>query len=260
MHNCAVTPNGDLYIADSWNHCVRKFDHETGRVSTIAGTGQAGFSGDGGPADKATFDFVMCISLNSTNDKLHIADLKNRRIRAVDLKTKIVTTVAGNGKQGIPGDGAVATDSPLVDPRAVAVDSQGRVYILERGGNALRVIEVDGTIRTVAGNTGKRGHNDGPGASVLFGSPKHICVDDDDNVYIADDLNRVIRKYDPRTETVSTILGEGFGVPHIQLSHPHGVTWEKDSLYVVDTGHNRILRISNKPVSNSPSAELDRRH
>lgn len=245
MHNCAVTPNGDLYIADSWNHCVRKVDQQTGLVSTIAGTGQAGFSGDGGPADQATFDFVMCVSLNPTNDQLLIADLKNRRIRSVDLKTGIVTTIAGNGKKGIPDDGAVATDSPLVDPRAVAADSQGRVYILERGGNALRVVETDGTIRTVAGNTGKRGHHDGPAASALFGSPKHICVDDDDHVYIADDQNRAIRKYDPMSATVSTVLGEGYGVPHIRLARPHGVTWENDSLYVVDTGHNRILRVSN---------------
>lgn len=99
MHNCAVTPNGDLYIADSWNHCVRKVDAATGVISTIAGTGQKGFSGDGGPATKATFDFVMCITLNPANDVLHIADLNNRRIRAVDLMSGVVTTVAGNGKK-----------------------------------------------------------------------------------------------------------------------------------------------------------------
>ena len=242
MHNCAVTPNGDLYIADSWNHCIRKVDHQTGTITTIAGTGEPGFSGDGGPATKAKFNFVMCISLNHAGDKLYVADLKNRRIRVVDLSSGAVNTVAGNGKQAVPKDGSVATDSPLVDPRAVAADSHGRIYVLERGGNALRVVEADGTIHTVAGS-GKRGHDDGPALQATFGSPKHICVDDDDNVYIADDQNKAIRKYDPLAKTVTTVLGVGRGDPGIRLLRPHGVTWERGSLYVADTGHNRILKI-----------------
>ena len=242
MHNCAVTPNGDLYIADSWNHCVRKVDAATGVISTIAGTGQKGFSGDGGPATMATFDFVMCITLNSTNDVLHIADLNNHRIRAVDLKSGLVTTVAGNGKKGVPKEGDVAVQSPLVDPRAVAQDGKGNVWILERGGHALRVVLPDGTIKTVAG-TGVKGFVDGAGLASQFGSPKHLCVDDADNVYIADDENAAIRRMDAKTHEVTTILGKGQGDPRIRLSHPHGVTWENGWLYVVDMGNNRILRM-----------------
>lgn len=242
MHNCAVTANGDLYISDSWNHCVRKIDAETGIVSTIAGTGAAGFSGDGGPATAAKFDFTMCITLNPKETLLHIADLKNRRIRAVNLEDGTVATIAGNGQRGVPTDGAKAVDSPLVDPRAVAADSKGNVYILERGGNAIRVVRPDGTIETVAGN-GKRGLKDGPALQAEFGSPKHICVDDQDAVYIADDENRAIRRYDPVTKVVTTILGEGHGDPRIRLLHPHGVCWQQGMLYVVDTSHNRILRM-----------------
>jgi len=241
MHNCAVTPNGDLYIADSWNHCVRKVDAATGVISTIAGTGQKGFSGDGGPATKATFDFVMCITLNPTNDVLHIADLNNRRIRAVDLKSGLVTTVAGNGRKGAPKDGDPAIQSPLVDPRAVAQDSKGNLWILERGGHALRVVLPNGTIQTVAG-TGTQGFVDGPGRTSQFGSPKHLCVDDADNVYIADDENAAIRRFDSQSHEVTTILGKGQGDARIKLSHPHGVTWENGWLYVVDMGNNRILR------------------
>ena len=88
MH--VVTPEGDVYVADTHNHCVRKIDHETGNISTIAGTGKAGFSGDGGPATKATFDGIYCIAINPSKDKLYLADLGNKRIRLVDLKTGLV--------------------------------------------------------------------------------------------------------------------------------------------------------------------------
>ena len=242
MHNCAITPSDDLYIADSWNHCIRKVDAKTGVISTFAGTGEAGFLGDGGPAREAKFDFIMCITLNPAGDQLYIADLKNRRIRAIDLATGIVRTVAGNGKKGVPKDGGKATASPLIDPRAVTVDSTGNVYVLERSGHALRVVDADGNIQTVAG-TGKSGHDDGPALEATFKSPKHICIDDQDNVFIADDQNKAIRKYDPRLKTVSTVLGRKHGDPRIQLSHPHGVTWQSGVLYVLDTGHNRILKL-----------------
>ena len=243
MHNVAVTPEGDIYISDSWNHCIRKIDGETAIITTMAGTGEAGFSGDGGPAIRATFNFLMCISLNATNDKIYVADLRNRRIRVVDLKTGIVNTVAGNGQEGIPRDGSLATESPLVDPRAVAVDSRDNVYILERNAHALRVVTPEGKIRTVAG-TGKAGAADGPALQAELDSPKHIAIDLEDNVLIADDRNRRIRKYDARQGILTSILGSGVERPKRELSRPHGVYVHGDgSLYVVDTGHHRILRL-----------------
>ena len=242
MHNCAITPNNDLYISDSWNHCVRKVDAKTGIVTTVAGTGTPGFDGDGGPAAKAAFNFVMCISLNSTKDVLHIADLKNRRIRAMDLKTGIVTTIAGNGESGTAENGSIATEAPLIDPRAVASDSKGNVYILERNGNSLRVVRPDGTFHTVAGS-GEKGFLDGDALEAQFGSPKHLCVDDDDNVYIADDQNKAIRKYDPVAGKVTTVLGRGYGQEEITLANPHGVCWKNGELYIVDSSNNRILKM-----------------
>ena len=242
MHNLAVTPNGDVYVADSWNHCIRKIDRKTGKIETVAGTGEAGFSGDGGPATRATFNYVMCITLDPTADKLYVADLKNLRIRVIDLDTGIVSTVAGNGQRGVPEDGAEATKAPLVDPRAVTADSQGRVYVLERGGHALRVVDPNGRIRTVAG-TGKRGFRDGPALAAEFGSPKHVCVDDQDRVLVADDLNGAVRRFDPATKSVTTVLGRGHSRPKVELLHPHGVCIEQGILYVVDTGNNRILRV-----------------
>jgi len=237
MHNVAVTPAGEVFISDSWNFCVRKIDAK-GIISTVVGTGKRGYGGDGGSLREAAFTYTMCITMNATHDKIYIADIQNRRIRVADLKTNRVTTVAGNGKRGVPKDGAMATDAPLVDPRAVAPDSKGNVYVLERGGHALRVVRPNGKIFTVAG-TGKKGRRDGLGKQATLGAPKHICVDDTDNVYIADEANDRIRKFDPRTGMVSTVLGHG----KVKLDYPHGVTWEKGKLYVVDTGHNRILRI-----------------
>jgi sugar lactone lactonase YvrE len=242
MHNVAVTPQGDVYIADTWNNRIRKISKKTGTITTIAGTGAKGYGGDGGPATKAKFDYPMCITLNASNDKLYVADLNNRRIRVVDLKSGTVDTVAGNGKKGVPRDGADAKKSPLIDPRAVAVDSRGRVYILERSGHALRVVTPDGKIHTVAG-TGKRGYADGPARKAQLGSPKHLCVDEHDNVYIADEQNHRIRKYDPVKKTVTTVLGGGIGTPPVRLKSPHGVCVEKGTLYVVDSYHDRILRV-----------------
>jgi sugar lactone lactonase YvrE len=238
MHNVAVTPSGDVYIADSWNFCVRKIDAKTGKISTVVGAGKKGFSGDGGPSGKATFTNVMCITMNAAHDKVYIADIGNRRIRVADLKTGKVRTLAGNGKRGVPKDGVKATEAPLFDPRAVAPDAKGNVYVLERGGHALRVVHPNGRIYTVAG-TGKKGREDGPGKQATLGAPKHICVDAAGNVYIADEANDLIRKYDPKTGEVSTVLGHG----KVKLDYPHGVTWHNGKLYVVDTGHNRILRI-----------------
>lgn len=241
-HNCVVSAADALLVSDSWNHCVRQIDLESMQIETIAGTGAEGFSGDGGQATKAEFNFVMCIALNPARNVMHIADLKNLRVRNVDLKTGIVETVCGNGVKGVPEDGAAATQSPLIDPRAVASDTAGNLYVLERNGNALRVVRRDGSVHTVAGN-GKKGFRDGDALQAEFGAPKHICCDESGNVYIADDLNGAIRKYDPRSQRVTTLLGRGHGDPKITLSHPHGVRWHHGTLYVVDTENSRIMKL-----------------
>lgn len=242
MHNCAVTKDDRLLIADSWNHCIREVDLSNGQINTIIGTGEAGFGGDDGPAHAATFNFVMCITLDTNKQVLHIVDLKNRRVRNVDLQTGQIETVAGNGKRGVPNDGAIAKESSLVDPRAVASDSRGNLYILERSGNALRKVSRDGKIHTVAG-TGEKGFRDGSALQAMFGSPKHICVDSQDRVLIADDLNGAIRRFDPGSNEVETIFGRGVGDAKIRLSHPHGVSIHEGWLYVIDSGNHRIVRV-----------------
>ena len=110
IHNVAVTPDGAIYIADSWNHCVRRIDPLDGTISTIAGTGASGDSGDDGPATDATFNYIMCATLSPDSRLLYLADLNNRRIRVFDLASGIVSAVAGDGRKGIPTDGEPATD------------------------------------------------------------------------------------------------------------------------------------------------------
>ncbi|QDT35449.1 NHL domain-containing protein [Thalassoglobus polymorphus] len=243
MHNLAIDSKDRAYIADSFNHCLREIDLKAGTIRTLAGNGKAGFSGDGKGGEDAQFDYLMCVSLNPAGDALFIADLKNSRIRKIDLKTGLTSTVAGNGKRGVPKDGAKATESPLVDPRAVAVDSKDNIYILERGGHALRKVDSQGRIETVAG-TGEKGFKDGAALESQLASPKHICIDAEDRVIIADDANAAIRCYDPKTKTVSTLLGRGFGKKELKLNQPHGVTIQDGTLYVCDTSNNRIFKVS----------------
>ena len=164
-HHLLKGPDNFIYVADTWSNVVRRVDPSTGTVTRFAGTGQKGFSGDGGRALDAQFGAVFAIAIHAGT--LYIADLDNRRIRSVNLTTGIVGTVAGNGEKGVPKDGADAKAQPLVDPRAVAVDATGRIYICERGGHALRVVDGSGRIQTVAG-TGEPGFG-GDGGAALQG-------------------------------------------------------------------------------------------
>ncbi|MDA1276551.1 MAG: hypothetical protein O2960_21245 [Verrucomicrobia bacterium] len=133
IHNLAIAPNDDIYLADTWNNRVRNIDAESGIVTTVAGTGSKGFGGDGGPARAALFGGIYCVSLDPSAENLYLADLDNRRIRAVNLRTGVVKTIAGNGQKGVPEDGAEAVNSPLIDPRAVAAT--------KRSGMMLRIIK-----------------------------------------------------------------------------------------------------------------------
>lgn len=253
MHNLAVTPNDDILVADTWNNRVRKIDARTHLVSTIAGTGERGFSGDGGPATQAKFGNIYCVSLDPQAEHLYLADLDNRRIRVVNLKTGVVRTVAGNGEKGVPEDGADAVSAPLVDPRAVAANASGEVYIIERSGNAMRVVDRDGKIRTVAGTGTKGGSGDGgPARLATLDGPKHLCFDLQGNVIVADTENHLIRKYLPQDGRIVRVAGTGRkgtnglnGPPEeAELNQPHGVYVHRNgTLYIADSSNDRVLRI-----------------
>ena len=253
MHGLAIDPQDQIYIADTLNHRVRIFNPKTNVVAPFAGTGAKGYKGDAGPARTAEYNGVYAVALSPDKKILYIADLENRRIRAVELATGTARLIAGNGERGVPADGAVAREAPLVDPRAVASDRHGNVYVLERGGHALRVVDRDGKIRTVAG-TGKAGplSADGPALAATFRGPKHLCLDADDNVIIADTDNHVIRKLIVKTGQLVRVAGTGKqgvvgvgGSPEqIELNQPHGVTiGPKRELFIVDSWNDRVLKI-----------------
>lgn len=253
MHSLTTARNGDVIVADTWNNRVRRIDTRTGTIKTIAGTGHKGFSGDGGPATAAEFGGIYCVSLDPTRDTLYLTDLDNRRIRTLDLTTGIVTTLAGNGRKGVPVDGGDARSSPLIDPRAAAADDKGNVYILERSGHTLRVVDRSGRIRTVAG-TGEQGSSGDGGAALKakLNGPKHLCIDPNGNVLIADTENHRIRVYRPSDGTIWNVAGtgvkgkEGLGGPAIEaeLNLPHGVTiGPRGVVFICDSGNSRILKI-----------------
>jgi sugar lactone lactonase YvrE len=245
-HGLVIGKDQQMYIADTMNHRLIKIDMKTGLAAAIAGTGQPGYSGDGGPAVKAAFNQLYAIDINPAGDKLYITDLRNRRVRLLDLKTGIVNTIAGNGDKGVPDDGAEAAKSPLIDPRAAAIDSKGNLYILERAGNALRVVDKSGRIRTVIA----------PGAKLEkdLNGPKHLCFDRQDNVIIADTENHLIRRYSPKDGTTVTIAGTGEKGDGLvsddplktQLNRPHGVfLHQSGALYISDSDNHRVLKMSN---------------
>jgi sugar lactone lactonase YvrE len=253
MHSLAIAPTGDVYIADTWNNRVRRIDQKSGTISAFAGTGQKAYAGDDGPAAKADCGGIYCIAFSPDAKTLYLADLDNRRIRAVDMASGVIRLIAGNGQRGVPADGAAAREAPLVDPRAVAADGDGNVYVLERGDHALRVVDRAGKIRTIAG-TGKAGPagDDGPALAATLRGPKHLCLDRGGNVLIADTDNHVIRKYLPKEGKLVRIAGTGkigstgVGGPpdKVELNQPHGVFVDAvGTLYIVDSWNSRVLKI-----------------
>jgi DNA-binding beta-propeller fold protein YncE len=255
MHSLAVGADDRVYLADTWNNRIRVYDPQTTTVRAFAGTGTKAFSGDGGPAAKAEFGGVFCIAFNPAKTMMVVTDLDNRRIRKIDLKTQIVTTIAGNGKKGLPSDGKLAVEEPLVDPRAAILADDGTVYILERSGHALRKVDAKGVITTVVG-TGKAGREglNGPALKAALNGPKHLCFDHDGSVVIADTENHRIARFVPSTGALVAVAGvgtkgaDGVGGPPLaaQFNQPHGVTIHPKTgeLFISDSSNGRVLKIT----------------
>jgi sugar lactone lactonase YvrE len=203
----AVDPNGALYIADSFNHVVRKVLRD-GTITTVAGNGTPGFSGDGGPATRAQLANPQTIAIDAGGN-LYIAGY-TRRIRRVSTDGTI-TTMAGNGTPGDAGDGGAATSAQVDFPGHLVVDGTGNLYISDTSHNKVRKVSVTGTISTVVGS-GTAGYtgDGGPAISAQLSGPQGLAIDREGNLYIADSGNYRIRKVSA-TGTITTVAGNGEG-------------------------------------------------
>jgi sugar lactone lactonase YvrE len=191
----------------------------------------------------------MCGVIDPSGRSMVIADLVNQRVRRIDLATKVITTIAGNGQKGLPKDGDEALAAPMGDARAACVARDGTLYVLLRGGNALAAVK-DGKVTVVVNKAGKPGPaSDGPAAAATMRGPKYVTMDAKGNVLILDTENHCLRLFDPAKQTIRTIAGNGKKGSAVgtdwastQLNRPHGARVGPDGrLYITDTENNRIL-------------------
>jgi DNA-binding beta-propeller fold protein YncE len=247
-HELRFDSRGDLYIAERDNHVVRKVDMKTATISTVAGTGVAGFGGDGGPGNKAQLRQPHSILFDRAG-RLLICDIGNHRIRRLNLSTGVIETYAGTGEAAATPDGAPVHGTPLRGPRTLAMASNGDLYLALREGNAIyRIDAKTDTLHRVAG-TGEQGYagDGGPALNAKLSGPKGLSMGPA-ALYIADTESHTIRKIDLNSGIISTVLGTGArgDGPEpdplaCKLSRPHGVLFANSVLYVADSEANRIL-------------------
>lgn len=250
-HGVAVDTIGNVYIADMGNNRVRRVD-TSGIITTIAGSANGGYGGDGGLAINALLFGPYGVAINAANN-LFIADYGNHRIRKVD-GNGIITTVAGTGSAGYTGDGGLATNACLNHPSAIAFDTIGNLYIAEYGNSVVRKVSVNGIISTFAGNGGAGYGGDGGFAIYAnLNSCDGVCTDAHGNVYIADTYNSLIRKVDPigvittfaGTAGAAGFLGDGDTATNAELYFPRGVTVDVfGNVLISDESNERIRKVS----------------
>ena len=208
--NTAVDAAGNLYIADYGNNAIRRVDATTQTITTVAGNGDGGYSGDNGPAIQASLNSPWWVSIDGAGN-LYIADTSNNVIRKVDAVTQTITTVAGNGTRNYGGDGGLATSAQLNNPQTVVVDASGNLYISDTSNNRVRKVDAaTQNISTVAGN-GTAGYSGDGGlaTSAELAGLWTIALDGAGNLYIVDDEDSVIRKVDASTQKITTVAGNG---------------------------------------------------
>ena len=247
----AVDGYYNVYIGDFNNNRVRVI--KGGIITTYAGNGTAGYSGDGGPATDAQLSLPAGVATDNKGN-VYIADFQNQVIRKVTAQTGIITTIAGNSNQGFSGDGGQATDAELHSPLNVAVDTAGNVFIADTYNFCIRKVDAKtGIITTVAGTNVSGYYGDGgPATDAQLTNTWGVAVDDSDNIYIADTYNDVIRKVNGYTGIISTIVGDGnygyYGDGGLadtsEIAYPLMVALDSaNNLYIADYGNNVIREV-----------------
>jgi len=247
--------DGNMYFVEMQNNLVRRVDARTGQISTVAGTGERGYGGDGGPAIKAKFSRPHSIALDDRGG-LYVADIGNHRIRRIDLARGTIDTIAGNVEKVLPVEGQQASGKPLLGPRALTISGEVMWIALREGHSVWKLDMNKGTLHHVAG-TGKRGYSGdgGPALEATFDGPKGIALDAaGENVYVVDTENQAIRRIDLKRNMVETVSGggpkqRGFGgdggpATAAKMDRPHGICVGPDgSLYIGDTNNHRVRRV-----------------
>ena len=243
--------SGNMYFVEMMNHIVRKVDARTGIVSLVAGTGQPGFSGDGGPATEAEFNRPHSIALDN-DDNLYICDIGNHRVRRVNLVTKVVDTFAGTGERKPTPDGAPIVGTPLNGPRALDFDGSHHLILALREGNAIYRLDLNkGTLHHIAG-TGQKGYSGdgGPAKQAALSGPKGVALSPNGDLYFADTESHTVRVVRASTGIIETVIGDGQkgdgpnGDPlKCRMDRPHGVFVDTEGrVYVGDT-NNHCVRV-----------------
>ena len=246
----AVDSAGNLFIADVENRRVRRVGTD-GVITTVAGSGEPGVGGDGGPAIEAQLGFVSGLAVDDSGN-LYIADLEHHRVRRVDA-AGIISTVAGDGRGGYNGEDIPATEAHLLHPRGLAVDRSGNLYIADAQNHRVRRVDSMGMIATVVGigDWGFEGEG-GPALEAFLRQPSVVAVDALDNLYIADGLNHRVRMVDS-TGAITTVAGsgdwgfDGDGGPALsaRLSIPHGLAVDGyGNLYITSQEDHRVRMVN----------------
>jgi DNA-binding beta-propeller fold protein YncE len=252
-YGIAIDRGGNIFIADRLNRRVRRIDAANGRITTLAGTGEAAYSGDGGPAARAGLAEPNGLALDAEQRHLYIADVADHRVRIIDLASSAIATFAGAGAPEHGGDDGPAAEARIFGARAVKLGPDGTIYILERQGSSLRAVDAaTGIITTIAGTTGRGYSGDGgPALAAVFDAPKEMAIDPDGNLVIVDTENHAIRRIDRGTGVVTTIAGgrkgeggDGGPATAAGLDRPHGAVVGPDgAIYIGDTNNHRIRKV-----------------
>ncbi len=241
--------DGNMFFVDMQSAVVRRVDRETGTITTIAGTGEHGFSGDGGPAVKARLKRPHSIALDQQGH-LYICDIGNHRIRRVHLKSGLIETWAGTGERLATPDGAPLSGTPLNGPRALDYDGQHSLILALREGNAVYRIDLRSeTIHHLAG-TGRKGYtgDGGPAVKAKLSGPKGVAVAPNGDIYLADTESHTIRVIRHDSGIIETVVGDGQpgdgpdGFPkRCRLKRPHGLfVDEHGNIWIGDSSNNRV--------------------
>lgn len=263
-------PGGDLVVADEGNHRIRRIARGTGTVTTIAGNGQRGIEGDGGPATNAMLNFPRALALSPDASKLYIFDSQNVRVRMLNMGTGVLTTVAGDPaprgagmwENGHAGDGGPATKAKLCSPRGGAVDRDGTVYVVDglRGTNyhTIRAISPNGIISTIAGIPERPSGYEGDGGlatKALLAYTNQVWLTPDRQLYLAESHSHCIRKIDLNTGVITTVVGVGGqeattpdpggkAALNTKLNQPFGVAVDRRGrIYISERGFHRVLAV-----------------